>query len=189
MEHSGIIRNQSLYTTASYTDYTYDSLNPNTAYDIDITAALEDGVLSKSWTLTATTLTESSDNNDNDDNNDNNVNILPVVVGCVVSVAVVVVLSVVIGIFFKRRKARQSQEEAPQEQQSEEPYDYIDESSMRKSTQISDNGQIPPVVTPGDGYEQLEANTREPTKLYENENGGYASIEKDAEQPTSIEQY
>ena len=160
---------------SSNTDYTYDSLNPNTAYDIEVAAVLEDGVFSKSWTLTATTLTESSDNNDNNDN------ILPVVVGCVVSVAGVVALTVVIGILLKRRKARQSLEETPQEQQSEEPYDYIDESRMRTSTQTSDNGQIPPVVTPGDRYEQLEASTREPTKLYENENGGYASIEKDAE--------
>ena len=274
---------------ASNIDYTYNSLNPNTAYDIDITAVLVDGVLSKSWTLTATTLTESSDNNDN---------ILPVVVGCVVSVAVVLALSVVIGILLKRRKARQSQKESPQEQQPEESYDYIDESNMRTSTQLSDNMYLTPVVTPGDAtqeqqseepydyidessmrkstqtpdtvyltpvvtpgdatqeqqsekpndctnessmrkstqpsdnmyltpvvahgdatqeqqseepndctnessmrkstqpsdnmyltpvvahgdrYEQLETNTREPTKLYENENGGYASVEKDAE--------
>ena len=157
---------------SSNTDYTYDSLNPNTAYDIEVTAVLEDGVLSKSWTLTATTLTEFSDNNDN---------ILPVVVGCVVSVAVVVALSVVIGILFKRRKARQSQEEAPQEQQPEESYDYIDESSMRTSTQTSDNMHLTLAVTPSDGYEQLETNTREQNKLYENENGDYSSIEKDAE--------
>ena len=160
---------------ASNTDYTYNSLNPNTAYGIEVTAVLEDGVLSKSWTLTATTLMESSDNNDNNDN------ILPVVVGCVVSVAVVVALSVVIGFLFKRRKARPSQEEAPQEQQPEESYDYIDESSMRTSTQTSNNVYLTPVVTPSDGYDQLETNTREPTKLYENENGGYASVEKDAE--------
>ena len=159
-------------SSESYTDYTYNSLTSNTAYDLEVAAVLEDGVFSKSWTLTATTLTESSDNNDN---------ILSVVVGCVVSVAAVVALSVVLGILLKRRKARQSQEEAPQEQQSEEPYDYIDESSMRTSTQTSDNMYLTLVVTPGDGYEQLEASTREPTKLYENENGGYACIKKDAE--------
>ena len=157
---------------ASNTDYTYNSLNPNTAYDIEVVAVLEAGLLSKSWTLRATTLMKSSDNNDN---------ILPAVVGCVVSVAGVVALLVVIGIFLKRRKARPSQEEAPQEQQPEESYDYIDESSMRKSTQTSDNMYLTPVVTPSDRYEQLETNTREPTKLYENENGGYASIEQDAE--------
>ena len=91
-------------------DYTYNSLSPNTAYDIEVSAVLDDGVLSKSWTLTATTLTESSDNNDNNDN------ILPIVIGCVVSVAGIVVLLIVIGIILKRRKARQSQEEVPQEQ-------------------------------------------------------------------------
>ena len=95
---------------ASNTDYTYNSLNSNTTYDIEVTAVLEDGVLSKSWTLTATTLTESPDNNDNADNNDNNDNILSVVVGCVVSVTGVVVVLVVIGFLLKRRKARQSQE-------------------------------------------------------------------------------
>ena len=125
---------------ASNTDYTYDSLDSNTAYDIDITPILEDGVLSKSWTLTAKTLMESSDNNDNNDNNgnsdnaDNNENtdnILPVVVGSVVSVTGVVALLVVIGILFKRRKATQSQEETSQDQQSEELYDYIDENNMQ----------------------------------------------------------
>ena len=133
---------------ASNTDHTYNSLNPNTAYDIKVVAVLEAGLLSKSWTLTATTLTESPDNNDNNDNNDN---ILPVVVGCVVSVAVVVAVLVVIGFLLKRRKARQSQEEAPQKQQPEEPYDYIDESSMRTSTQTSDNMYLTPVVTPSEG--------------------------------------
>ena len=100
----------SLESTA---DYTYNSLSSNTAYDIEVTAVLEDGVLSKSWTLTATTLMESSDN------------ILPIVVGCVVSVAGVVALLIVIGILIKRRKARQSQEGTPTVQQSVEPYDYI----------------------------------------------------------------
>ena len=118
------------------TDYTFCSLKPNTTYDIDITAALEDGVLSKSWALTATTLTESSDNSGSSDH------ILPIVVGCVVPIAGIVALSVVIGILLKRRKTRQSQEEEPQQQQSEEQYDYIAESSIRDSSQIADNGQI-----------------------------------------------
>ena len=122
---------------ASNTDYTYDSLDSNTAYDIDITAILEDDVLSKSWTLSAKTLMESSDNNDNNgnsdnaDNNENTDNILPVVVGSVVSVTGVVALLVVIGILFKHRKATQSQEETFQDQQSEELYDYIDENNMQ----------------------------------------------------------
>ena len=156
-------------------DYTYNTLNPNTAYDIEVTAVLEDGVLSRPWTLTATTLMESSDS------------ILPIVVGCVVSGAVVGALSVVIGFILKRRKARQSQEETPQVQQPEEQYDYIDESSMRTSTQIADNKYLTLVatpsdgdpvagVTPGDGYEPLDTNTRENNKLYENENGEYTSM-------------
>ena len=157
-------------------DYTYNSLSPNTVYNIEVTAVLQDGVLGKPWTLTAITLTESSDN------------ILPVVVGCVVSVAVIVALLIVIVILLKRRKARQSLEETPQEQQTVEPYDYIDESSMRKSTELSDNGYMVPVVSPsdgdstlvvtsGDGYEPVDTYTRE-NKLYENENGEYTSIEK-----------
>ena len=157
-------------------DYTYNSLSPNTVYNIEVTAVLQDGVLSKSWTLTATTLQKSSDN------------ILPVVVGCVVSVAVIVALFIVIVILLKRRKARQSQEETPPEQQSVEPYDYIDESSIKQSTEISNNGYMVPVATPsdgdselvvtsGDGYEPVDTYTRE-NKLYENENGEYTSIEK-----------
>ena len=167
----------SLESTA---DYTYNSLSSNTAYDIEVTAVLEDGVLSRPWTLTATTLMESSDN------------ILPIVVGCVVSVAVVVALSVVIGILIKRRKARQSQEGTPTVQQSVEPYDYIDESSMRKSTEITNNMYLTPVatpsdgdpvagVTPGDGYEPLDTNTRENNQLYVNENGNYTPMEETAE--------
>ena len=112
---------------SSNTDYTFYSLNPNTAYDIDITAV---HVLSKSWALTATTLMDSSDNTDN---------ILPLVLGCVVSATGVVALLVVIGVLLKRRKARQSREETPQEQQPEESYDDTDESSMGTSAQVSDN--------------------------------------------------
>ena len=176
---------------ASSTDYTYNNLTPNTAYDIKITAVLEDGVLSKSWTLTATTLSlmESSDN------------ILPVVVGCVVSGTGVAVLFIVIVILLRRRKAGQSREETPQVEQSNELYDYIDERKMKKSTEISDNGYMVPVatpisssvyltplatpsggtlesvVTPGDEYESLDTHTRENNKLYENENGEYTTIE------------
>ena len=124
---------------ASEADYTYISLSPNTAYDIEVTALLDYGVLSKSWTLTATTLKKSSDN------------ILPVVVGCVVSASGVVVLLIAIVILLKRRKAKQSQEEAAQEQQPKEQYDAIDENSMRQSTEISGNMYLTPVVTPGDG--------------------------------------
>ena len=98
---------------SSYTDYTYHNLSPNTEYDIEVTAVLQGGMLSRSWTLTATTLTESSDNT------------LPVVIGCVVTVTGVVALLVVIGIVLKRRKAR------PLQEHFEEPYDYI--------YQISDN--------------------------------------------------
>ena len=93
---------------ASNTDYTYNKINPNTTYAIDITAVLEDGVLSRSWTLTAATLTESSDNSENVDNSDN---ILLVVVGCVVSVTGVVALLVVIGVIHKRRHLEQQSEE------------------------------------------------------------------------------
>ena len=176
---------------ASNTDYTYNNLSPNTAYAIEVTAILEDGVLSKSWTLTATTLSlmESSDN------------ILPVVVGCVVSGTGVVVLFIVIVILLKRRKARQSQEETPQVEQPNELYDYIDELKMKTSTEISDNGYMVPVAapradtvyltplatpsdgasesveTPGDGYESLDTYTRENNKLYENENEEYTTIE------------
>ena len=71
---------------ASEAAYTYHSLSPNTAYDIEVTAVLDHGVLSNSWTLTATTLTESSDNTTG------NYNTLPVLVGCVVSVTGVVAL-------------------------------------------------------------------------------------------------
>ena len=151
---------------------------PNTDYVIDITAVLEEGVLSKSWALTATTLAESSDNT------------LPIVIGCVVSVTGVVALLVVIGIILKRRKARLSRE-APQEQQSVHPYDYIDERNVRNSTQISDNRQIVPVVTPSvghsrlvvtpDGCEQSEACTRGNRHVYVNENAGYTNIEEAAE--------
>ena len=167
-------------SSESTADYTYNSLSSNTAYDIEVTAVLEDGVLSKPWTLTATTLKKSSDN------------ILPVVVGCVVSGAVVVALLIVIGILIKRRKARQSQEGTPTVQQSVEPYDYIDESSMRKSTEITNNMYLTPVatpsdgdsvagVTPGDGYEPLDTNTRENNQLYVNENGDYTPMEETAE--------
>ena len=113
-------RYANISSLSSYTDYTYTNLSPNTEYDIEVTAVLEDGVLSRSWTLTATTLLESSDNR------------LPVVVGCVVSVTGAVALFVVIGIILKRRKARQSQEHF------EEPYIYINQLSMNMSTQISD---------------------------------------------------
>ena len=163
----------------SNTEYTYNSLTPNTDYVIDITAVLEEGVLSKSWALTATTLTESSDNT------------LPIVIGCVVFVTGVVALLVVIGIILKRHKARPSREEAPQEQQSVHPYDYIDERNVRNSTQISDNRQIVPVVTPSVGYsglvvtpggcEQSEARTRGNRHVYVNENAGYTNIEEAAE--------
>ena len=121
-------------------DCTYNSLSQNTVYDIEVTAVLEDGVLSKSWTLTATTLTVSSDNHDNT---------LPIVIGCIVSVAGIVWL-IVIGIVLKRRKTRQSQDEVPQEQLSAEPYDYIDESSMGTFTELSNQGYLTPVVTPSD---------------------------------------
>ena len=163
----------------SNTEYTYNSLIPNTDYVIDITAVLEEGVLSKSWALTATTLAESSDNT------------LPIVIGCVVSVTGVVALLVVIGIILRRRKARLSREEAPQEQQSVHPYDYIDERNVRNSTQISDNRQIVPVVTPIVGHsgsvvtpggcEQSEACTRGNRHVYVNENAGYTNIEEAAE--------
>ena len=171
---------------ASDADYTYHSLSPNTAYDIEVTAVLDHGVLSKSWTLTATTLTESSDNNDNSDN------ILPVVVSCVVSVTGVVVLLIAIVILLKRRKAKQSQEETQQEQQAEEPYNDIDESNIRTSTELSyntyltrvttsGNGNSIPGVTPSDGYslsgmtpsviyEPLDTYTRINNQLYVNEN-------------------
>ena len=178
---------------ASDAAYTYHSLSPNTAYDIEVTALLDHGVLSKSWTLTATTLTESSDNttsNDSNDSNDtSNDNILPVVVGCVVSVTGVVVLLIAIVILLKRRKTKQSQEETPQEQQvAVEPYDYIDESSIRTSTEISGNMYLTPVVTPSDGdsvagvtpgveYEPLDTYTRENNQLYVNDNGEYTSME------------
>ena len=147
----------------SNTDYTYDSLGSNTSYDIYITAILEDGVLSKSWTLSAKTLMESSDTNDNNnntensDNNDNNENtdsILPVVVGSVVSVTGVVALLVVIGILYKRRKTKQSQEETSQDQECEGPYDYIDESNMQIATNIADNVDLTPGVTPSDGPQE-----------------------------------
>ena len=176
-------------------DYTYISLSPNTVYDIEVTAVLEDGVLSKSWTLTATTLTESSDDT------------LHIVIGCVVSVAGIVVLLIIIGIILKRRKARQSQEEVPQH--SLEPYDYIDERSIGTFTELSNNGYLTPVetpsddnsesvvtpnngnldsvvtptdcnldsaVTPGEGSEPLDTHTRENNKLYENEDGEYTTI-------------
>ena len=93
------IDHANISSLASNTDNTYNKLNPNTTYAIDITAVLEDGVLSRSWTLTAATLTESSDNSENVDNSDN---ILPVVVGCVVSVTGIVALLVVIGVIHKR---------------------------------------------------------------------------------------
>ena len=162
---------------ASDAAYTYHSLSPNTAYEIEVTAVLDHGVLSKSWTLTATTLTESSDHK------------VPVVVGCVVSVTVVVALLIVIGILLKRRKAKQSHEETPQElQEAVEPYDYIDESSMRQSTEISGNMYLTPVVTPSDGdsvvgvtpsggYEPLYTYTRENNQLYVNENREYTSMD------------
>ena len=173
------------------TDYTYNSLSSNTAYDIEVTAVLEDGVLSKSWLLTATTLTEPSDD------------ILPVVIGCVVSVTCIVAVFIVIVSVLKRRKARQSQEEAPQEQPSGEPYDYINVSRMRTSTEVTDSSYLTlvatpsddnsesvvtpgddnseSVVTPGDGYEPLDTDTRENNKLYENEDGGYTSIQGTAD--------
>ena len=145
---------------ASNTDYTYSNLGSNTVYDIDITAILEDDVLSKSWTLTAKTLTKSSnntdhtdnnDNNSNNGNNDNNDNILPVVVGSVVSVTGVVALLVVISILYKRRKAKQSQEETSQDQQSEESLDdFTDESSMSTCTRTSNDVYLTPVATPGE---------------------------------------
>ena len=143
---------------ASDTDYTYDSLSSNTAYDIDITAILEDDVLSKSWTLTAKTLTESSndtdhtdsnnhtDTNDNNDNNNNDNNILSAVVGSVVSVTGVVALLVVISILYKRRKAKQSQ----QDQQSEDSFDYTDKISMSTFIQTLNDVYLTPVATPGD---------------------------------------
>ena len=170
---------------ASNTDYTYDSLGSNTSYDIYITAILEDGVLSKSWTLIATTLTESSDNNDNnnsnndnDDNNDkndkndnnnindndennnnndkNNINAnddnkVSVVVGSVLSVTGVVALLVVVGILYKRRKAKQSQEETSQDQQPEEPIEFTDENSMHTGTSITGSVYLTPIVTPREG--------------------------------------
>ena len=162
---------------ASEAAYTYNSLSPNTAYDIEVTAVLDHGVLSNSWTLTATTLTESSDN------------MLTVVVGCVVSVTGVVVLVVAIVILLKRRKTKQSQEETPQEQQvAAEPYDYIDESSIRTFSKISNNMHLTPVVTPSDGdsvagvthgggYEPLDTNTQENNQLYVNDNGEYTSMD------------
>ena len=161
----------------SNADYTYNSLSPNTAYDIEVTAVLDRGVLSKSWTLTATTLKRSSND------------ILPVVVGCVVSVTGVVVLVIAIVILLKRRKSRQSAEETPQElQEAVEPYDYIDESSMRQSTEISGNKHLTPVVTPSDGdsvsgvtpgggYEPLDTYTQENNQLYVNDNGEYTSMD------------
>ena len=184
------------------TDYTYNSLSSNTVYDIEVTAVLEDDVLSKSWLLTATTLTEPSDD------------ILPVVIGCVVSVTCIVAVFIVIVNVLKRRKARQSQEEAPQEQQSVEPYDYINVSRMRTSTEVTDSSYLTlvvtpsddnsesvvtpiddnsesvvtpgddnseSVVTPGDGYEPLDTDTRENNKLYDNENGEYTSIQETAD--------
>ena len=64
---------------------------------------------------------------------------------------------VVIVILLKRRKTRQPQEEAAQEQQKAvEPYDYIDESRMRKSTELSDNGYLVPVVTPSDALKEQQ---------------------------------
>ena len=103
------IDHANISSLASNTDYTYNNLNLNTTYAIDIiTAVLEDGVLSRSWTLTAATLTESSDNSENVDNSDN---ILPVVVGCVVSVTGIVALLVVIGVIHKRRHLEQQSEE------------------------------------------------------------------------------
>ena len=108
------------------------------------------------------------------------------------SVIGIVALLIVIAILLKRRKARQSQEDTSQKQQSVEPYDYIDESSMRKSTELSNNGYLTPVATPNDDnpgsvvtpcdeYEQLETDTRENIKLYENKNGEYTSIEEAVE--------
>ena len=118
-------------------DHTFDGLASNTAYDIEVTAALENGVLSKSWTLTATTLKKDSSDST-----------LPIVIGCVMSVIGIVALLIVIGILLKRHKTRHSLKEAPQDRQSEEPYNYIDESSMIKSKEISDNMYLTPVVTP-----------------------------------------
>ena len=137
-------------------DYTYNSLSPNTVYGVEVTAVLEDGVLSKSWTLTATTLTVSSDNHDNT---------LPIVIGCVVSVAGIVWL-IVIGIILKRRKTRPSQDEGRQEQLSAEPYDYIDESSMGTFTELSNQGYLTPVVTPSDDNLHLAVTPGEPLDTY-----------------------
>ena len=69
-----------------------------------------------------------------------------------------------------------------------EPYDYIGESSMRQSTEISGNMHLTPVVTPSDGdsvagvtpgggYEPLDTYTRENNKLYVNEKGEYTSMD------------
>ena len=154
-------RYANISSLASNTDYTYTSLSSNTAYDIEVTAVLEDGVLSKSWSLTATTLSESS-------------NTLPIVLGCVVFVTGVAALAIVIGILLKRRRTRKSQEETPQEEtpqeetspeetpQSEAPQEnlhqsvelhhYINESSMGNSTERLRDGYLTPIATPNDGY-------------------------------------
>ena len=154
-------RYANISSLASNTDYTYTSLSSNTAYDIEVTAVLEDGVLSKSWSLTATTLSESS-------------NTLPIVLGCVVFVTGVAALAIVIGILLKRRRTRKSQEETPQEEtlqeetspeetpqseapqenlhQTVEPHHYINESSMGNSTERLRDGYLTPIATPNDGY-------------------------------------